>query len=93
MKKSDIAKMVHETIGGTKIESQTLVEQIFEAITNAMLKGDTVDIAGFGKFLVAKRAARTARNPKTGEPVAVPASKKPKFRPSKVLKDAVAKTK
>lgn len=93
MKKSDIAKMVQEMNSSTKVAADNLVNAIFESMTNAMLKGDTVDIAGFGKFLVAKRAARMARNPKTGAPVSVPASKKPKFRPSKVLKDAVATTK
>lgn len=93
MKKTDIAKMVQEMTGSTGVAATNLVNSIFESMTNAMLKGDTVDIAGFGKFLVAKRAARMARNPKTGEAVSVPASKKPKFRPSKALKEAVAKTK
>jgi len=63
---------------------------MFDAIVNTMKKGEEVSIAGFGIFSVKQRAARMARNPKTGEQVKVAAKRVPKFRPAKGLKDTVA---
>jgi DNA-binding protein HU-beta len=63
---------------------------LFDAIIGTLKKGGEVSIAGFGIFSVKSRAARMARNPKTGEQVKVAAKKVPKFRPAKGLKDAVA---
>ena len=65
------------------------VKAIFEAIKEAVKAGDKVDIAGFGSFQSVERAARTSRNPKTGETVAVPAKKAVKFKTSKTFKDAL----
>lgn len=89
MNKSALAEMVHEKIGGTKVQSEEVVQSIFDAIASTLKKGDDVSIAGFGIFSVTKKAARTARNPKTGEMVAVAAKNAPKFKPGKALKDAV----
>ncbi len=90
MKKQDLANMVHDMIGGTKTQSDSVIKSIFDAIAGEMAKGGTVDIAGFGKFEGAMRDARTARNPRTGEMVPVPAKRVPKFKAGKALKDTVA---
>lgn len=89
MNKSALAEMVHDKIGGTKVQAEEVVQSIFDAITGTLKKGDEVSIAGFGIFSVTAKAARTARNPKTGEMVAVAAKNAPKFKPGKALKDAV----
>jgi DNA-binding protein HU-beta len=89
MKKQDLIQDIHTMLGGTKVQAEQVVNHIFDAITLALKKGMDVDIAGFGKFQVKERAARMARNPKTGETVSVPASKAPKFKAGKALKDAV----
>ncbi len=90
MKKQDLVNVVVEVTGGTKVQAESIVKAIIDAITKELAKGGTVDIAGFGKFEAVKRAARTARNPRTGEMVKVPAKRVPKFKAAKALKDAVA---
>lgn len=89
MKKADLADMIHDYLQGTKTQAEKVVEMIFESITTELSKGGEVDIARFGKFVAQKRAARTARNPRTGETVAVPGMMVPKFKASKALKDAL----
>lgn len=73
----------------TKKQAQDAVEAILDAIVKAMSRGEEVAITGFGTFRVVKRAARTGRNPKTGESIQIAASVKPKFRAGKLLKEAV----
>ena len=90
MKKQDLANMVNDMIGGTKTQSEAVIKGIFDAMAGEMAKGGTVDIAGFGKFEGVDRAARTARNPRTGEMVQVAAKRVPKFKAGKALKDTVA---
>ena len=89
MKKQDLANMVNDMVGGTKTQSEAVVQAIFDAMATEMAKGGTVDIAGFGKFEGADRAARMARNPRTGEQVQVAAKRVPKFKAGKKLKDTV----
>ncbi len=89
MNKQAIVEMVHGKIGGTKVQAEQVVEGIIDSIVSTMKKGGEVSIAGLGIFSVKPRAARMARNPKTGEQVHVPATKVPKFRAAKALKDAV----
>jgi len=89
MNKQSLVEWVQAKLGGTKVQAEEIVDGLFDAIVNGMKKGD-VSIAGFGIFSVKGRAARMARNPKTGEQVKVAAKKVPKFRPAKALKDAVA---
>ncbi|MDP2750822.1 MAG: HU family DNA-binding protein [Nanoarchaeota archaeon] len=90
MNKQALAEMVQVKLGGTKVQAEEVVDGVFEAIISTMKKGGEVSIAGFGIFSVKQRAARMARNPKTGEQVKVAAKKVPKFRPAKGLKDTVA---
>jgi DNA-binding protein HU-beta len=89
MNKGDLAEAVMSKIESTKKSADDAVEAVFETITDALKKGGEVSIAGFGVFVAKKRAAREARNPRTGEKVHVPATTVPKFRPGKALKDAV----
>lgn len=89
MNKQAIIDQVHEAIGGTKTGAEKAIDTVIEAITSTLKKGDEVSIAGLGIFSAKQRAARTARNPRTGEAVQVPAMRIPKFRAAKALKDAV----
>ncbi len=90
MNKQGLADLVQEKLGGTKVQAEEVVDLVFNSIISTMKKGDEVSVAGFGIFSVKGRAARMARNPKTGEQVSVAAKKVPKFRPAKGLKDTVA---
>ena len=89
MNKQALAEMVQGKLGGTKVQAEEIVESILGTIVDSLKKGEEVSIAGFGIFSVKARAARMARNPKTGAQVSVPATKVPKFRAAKGLKDAV----
>ncbi len=89
MNKSGIADAVHGVLGTTKVQAEQVVDAVIEAIIGSLKKGEEVSIAGLGIFSVKDRAARAARNPRTGETVQVAATKVPKFRAAKGLKDAV----
>lgn len=89
MNKQGLVDVVHEKLGGTKTSAEEVVDLMLSSIVNTLKKGEEVSIAGLGIFSVKARAARTARNPKTGEAVNVPAMNVPKFRAAKALKDAV----
>ena len=89
MNKADLANAVHEKISGTKVQAEEVVELIIDGIVRTLKSGGEVSIAGLGIFSTKARAARTARNPRTGESVQVAAMRVPKFRAAKALKDAV----
>jgi len=89
MNKQAIVEAVSETIGGTKASAERAVDTMITSIIDSLKKGEEVSIAGLGIFSVKDRAARTARNPRTGEPIQVPAMRVPKFRAAKALKEAV----
>ena len=89
MNKADIISKVHEVLGITKADAERAVDTVFDGIEATMKDGGQVSIAGFGIFEAKTRAAREARNPRTGETVKVPAMRVPKFRAAKALKDAV----
>ncbi len=89
MNKADLAEAVMNKLGSTKKAAEDAVDTVFDTITSSMAKGQEVSVAGFGVFAVKHRAAREARNPRTGEKVKVAAAKVPKFRAGKGLKDAV----
>jgi DNA-binding protein HU-beta len=89
MNKQGLVELVHEKLGGTKVQAEEIVNSMFDAIVATLKKGGEVSIAGIGIFSVKARAARMARNPKTGEAVKVAATKVPKFRAAKALKEAV----
>jgi len=89
MNKSGLADVVNEVVGGTKVGSEKAVDAMIEAIIDSLKRGEEVSVAGLGIFSVKQRKARQARNPRTGASVSVPATKVPKFRAAKALKDAV----
>ena len=89
MNKSAIADAVHGVLGGTKVQAEQAVETMINSVIDSLKKGEEVSIAGLGIFSVKMRAAREARNPRTGEAIKVAAMKVPKFRAAKALKDAV----
>ncbi len=89
MNKANLVEKVHEVLGGTKVQAEQVVDSLFDSITGSLKKGEEVSIAGFGIFSAKERAARTARNPRTGESITVPAMRVPKFRAAKALKDSV----
>ena len=89
MNKGELVAAVAEKAGLTRTQAGEAVDATIAVITGALKKGDEVKIVGFGTFVVTKRAAGEARNPRTGEKVKVPASKTPKFRAGAGLKEAV----
>lgn len=89
MNKAALVDKVHEVLGGTKVEAEKVVDTVFDSIAKSLKSGEEVSVAGFGIFEAKTRAARTARNPRTGESIKVPAMRTPKFRAAKALKDAV----
>ncbi|MFA6797244.1 MAG: HU family DNA-binding protein [Candidatus Paceibacterota bacterium] len=89
MNKAAIVEVVHGILNGTKVQAEQVVDTVFDSIVSSLKKGDEVSIAGIGIFSVKTRAARQARNPRTGETLQVPAMKVPKFRAAKALKEAV----
>lgn len=89
MNKNALVEVIHGELGGTKAQAERVMETLINTITDTLKKGDEVSIAGLGIFVAKERAARTARNPKTGEAIQVPAMRVPKFKPAKALKDAV----
>ncbi len=89
MNKAAIVDAIHAVLGGTKVQAEQAVDTMLNSIIDSLKKGEEVSIAGLGIFSVKERAARDARNPRTGETIKVPAMKVPKFRAAKALKDAV----
>ncbi len=89
MNKADIVGKVQEVLGSTKADAERAMETIIDSITSSLAKGDEVSIAGLGIFVTKARPAREGRNPRTGETIRIAATRTPKFRPAKALKDAV----
>jgi len=89
MNKASLADAIAGKIGVSKADSERAIETVIDSIVSTLKSGNEVSIAGLGIFSAKERAARTARNPRTGEPVQVPAMRVPKFRAAKALKDAV----
>ncbi|OGG68251.1 DNA-binding protein [Candidatus Kaiserbacteria bacterium RIFCSPHIGHO2_12_FULL_56_13] len=89
MNKADIAGKVQEKLGTTRADAERAVETVIESITMALKGGDEVSVAGLGIFVAKARPARTGRNPRTGASIQIAATRTPKFRPAKALKEAV----
>jgi DNA-binding protein HU-beta len=89
MNKAELVADVADRMGDSKQKGEEAVNAVFEAIGDALRKGDEVRLPAFGVFDVKDTAARTARNPQTGEEVKVPAGKKARFKPGKALKDTL----
>ncbi len=89
MNKNDLIAAVAGSTGLSKAETTKAVDGVFRAVADALTARDDVRLVGFGTFTVTRRAASQGRNPRTGEPIYVPASNQPKFRAGKNLKHAV----
>ena len=89
MNKTDLVNVVAAEAELSKKVAEAAVNATLEAITNALKSGDKVQLIGFGTFEVKAVAEREGRNPATGETITIPATKKPSFTASKVLKDEV----
>lgn len=91
MNKTELIAAIAEKTNLTKKDSELALAAALEAITEALVEGDKVQLIGFGSFEIKNREAREARNPRTGETIKVAASKAPVFKAGKALKDKVAK--
>ena len=89
MNRGEFVAAISDASGLTKADADRALEAMFKVVKKTLKSGDSVSLVGFGTFVVRKRAAREARNPRTGETVQVPASMNPAFKPGKALKDAV----
>ena len=89
MNKNDLIAAVSSSAGLSKSDATRALESLLDTITNALKRGEKVSIVGFGNFSVSHRKATTGRNPRTGESIQIPPSKRPKFTVGKALKDAV----
>ena len=89
MNKAELVAAVAEKTALSKKDSEKAINAAFDAITAALKAGEKVAVVGFGGFEVKERAARTARNPRTGEEIEIAASKAVSFKPGKALKDEV----
>ena len=89
MNKSELIEVIAKQADISKAAASRSLEAVIGAVRTTLKKGDSVTITGFGTFAVNKRKARTGRNPRTGAAIKIKASKVPKFRPGKGLKDAL----
>lgn len=89
MNKAELIDAVADSANLTKTDAGDAVDAVFDTIGKALSGGDTVSLVGFGTFSVSDRAARTGRNPRTGETINIAATRVPKFKAGKGLKDAV----
>ena len=89
MNKKELTSHIADAAGTTNALAEKVLDTVIASINAALKTGDSVSIAGFGSFSVEARAARAGINPKTGAAIQIPASKVPKFKPAKGLKDAV----
>ena len=91
MNKTELVAAVAAKTGLTKKDAERVVSTTIETITETLIKGEKVQISGFGNFEVKAREARVGRNPRTKETIEIPATRQPVFKASKSLKDSVAK--
>ena len=89
MNKNEFVAAVAAKADISKADASRAVDAVFDAITDVLKSGDEVRLVGFGTFAVSARAASEGRNPRTGETIKIAASKQPKFKAGKVLKDAL----
>ena len=89
MNKSELVDAVSSQSGLARADAARAVDAVLDAVSGALKSGDSVALVGFGTFAVKERAARTGLNPRTREPLQIPASKMPVFKAGKALKDAV----
>jgi DNA-binding protein HU-beta len=89
MNRADLITKIAQDADITKKQAEKALNALVDGVQEALSKGDSVTLVGFGTFSVMSRAARKGRNPQTGREIFIPASKSPKFRPGKGLKEAI----
>lgn len=89
MNKTELIAEMSSKAELTKVDTEKALKAFIDVVTEEMVKGEKVQLVGFGTFEVTERAERQGRNPSTGESMVIPASKSPKFKAGKVLKDAI----
>ena len=89
MNKTELIAAITEKTGFTKKDAEKALNSVVEVITESLTQGEKVQIVGFGAFEAKERAARTARNPRTGEEITIAASKTASFKVGKALKDSI----
>jgi DNA-binding protein HU-beta len=89
MNKTELVAAIAEKTGLSKKDAEKALKAFTEVVSEELKKGEKIQLVGFGTFEVAERPAREGRNPRTGETMPIPASKAPKFKAGKALKDAV----
>ena len=89
MTKADLIDAIAAKMGGTKSDAGKALDAVLDSLQDALVKGETVKLPGFGQFEISERGERTGRNPQTGAEIKIAASKSPKFSAGKDLKDAV----
>ena len=89
MTKAELIDKVAQDTKVSKADAGRIVGSMIDSVTGALAKGDTVTLVGFGTFSVGSRAARQGRNPQTGAAIRIPASKAPRFKAGKALREAV----
>lgn len=89
MNKTELVSRVAERANMTKKDTERFLNTFIDVVEEALAQGDTVAILGFGTFLARERPAREGRNPRTGQPIQIPASKVPVFRPGRGLRGSV----
>lgn len=89
MTKAELVEEVARAAELTKKDSEVIVDEVFKNIIQALNRGEKIELRGFGSFRVRQRDARRGRNPKTGEPVDIPAKSVPYFKPGKELKELI----
>jgi len=87
--KADLVTIMAKTAGGSKTSAERAVNAMVTGIIDSLRRGRRVTISGFGTFVVARRAARNGRDPRTGKEITIPSAKVPRFRPSRSLKVAI----
>ena len=89
MNKAELVAAIAEKTELSKKDSEKALKAFIDVVTEELTKGEKIQLVGFGTFEVSERAARTGKNPQTGKAIKIPASKAPKFKAGKALKDAV----
>ena len=89
MNRGEFVAAISDQSGLTKADADRALEAMFKVVKKTLKSGDSVSLVGFGTFVVRKRAARSGRNPRTGDTIRIKASKVPAFKAGKALKDAV----
>jgi DNA-binding protein HU-beta len=89
VKRADLVAILARGAGGSKVAAERALTAFLSGIRDGLRNGGTVTISGFGTFVVARRAVRRGRHPRTGKAITIPSARVPRFRPSRALKAAV----